>query len=356
MAVKKIPAPSKETQLALQRLGTNYILIFDTTKKEWRATKKSDLKSDDISYNDWSNGTKTYEEKPKPTGAGPDYKGRDYQGSTNYQGKTDDEIAVENAITTATITMDPSGPVVNFTVPNPKDPKGDPVTYKAYLYVEDSATKSPDEAKEGKGGLNFTFDKTDSGRDKHLADLYKKYENRQAIVDRLYQAGYLKTNKNVSTDDMLVALDAAAGQYTVDQVEAYKAKQIKEFSTFDDWLGLKKGSAKSLAGTRTTSQITEFSDTDARALINDVITNLMGRGASDEEYEKLVPLVQKKQRKNPQLTTTTTDVEGRTVASKIKTGINEQQFLIEKLSQRDEAKATRILSYYDAFKQAIGVK
>jgi hypothetical protein len=347
MAENKIPTPSKETQLSWQRLGPgNYNLIFDTEKKKWRVIKRGDLKPNQISYNDWSSGTKTYEEKgPGQGGAGP-----------NYQGKTDDEIAVENAITTATITMGPSGPVINFTVPNPKDPKGDPVTYQAYLYVEDSAAKSPDEAREGKGGLNFTFDKTDSGRDKHLADLYKKYENRQAIVDRLYQAGYLKTNKNVSTDDMLVALDAAAGEYTVDQVEAYKAKQIKEFSTFDDWLGLKKGSAKSLAGTRTSTQITEYSDTDARALINDVITSLMGRGASDKEYEKLVPLVQKKQRKNPQLISTTTDVEGRTVATKTKTGINEQQFLIEKLSQRDEAKATRILSYYDAFKQAIGVK
>jgi hypothetical protein len=347
MAENKIPAPSKETQLSWQRLGPgNYNLIFDTEKKEWRVIKRGDLKPNQISYNDWSSGTKTYEEKsPGQGGAGP-----------NYQGKTDDEIAVENAITTATITMTPSGPVVNFTVPNPQDPKGNPVTYQAYLYVEDSAAKSPDEAREGKSGLNFTFDVTDSSRDKHLADLYKKYGNREAIVDRLYQAGYLTTNKNVPTDAMLEALDAAAGQYTVDQVEAYKAKQIKEFSTFDDWLGLKKGSAKSLAGTRTSTQVTEYSDTDARALINDVITSLMGRGASDKEYEKLVPLVQKKQRKNPQLTSTTTDVEGRTVATKTKTGINEEQFLIERLSQRDEAKATRILSYYDAFKQAIGVK
>jgi hypothetical protein len=349
MAENKIPAPSKETQLSWQRLGTgNYNLIFDTEKKEWRVIKRGDLKPNQISYNDWSSGTKTYEEKDLGAGgAGP-----------NYQGKTNDQIAVDNAVQTATITMGPSGPVVNFTVPNPKDPKGDPVTYQSYLYVDGrgKVSLSPDDARAGIVGPEFTFDKTDAARDKHLADLYKKYGNREAIVDRLYQAGYLTTNKNVPTDAMLEALDAAAGQYTVDQVEAYKAKQIKEFSTFDDWLGLKKGSAKSLAGTRTTSQITEYSDTDARALINDVITSLMGRGASDKEYEKLVPLVQKKQRKNPQLTSTTTDVEGRTVATKTKTGINEEQFLIERLSQRDEAKATRILSYYDAFKQAIGVK
>ena len=349
MAVVKIPAPSKGNQNTLNLMGPgNHQLVFDKDTQKWTVVKRGDLKPNQVSYNDWSSGTKTYEEKDLGAGgAGP-----------NYQGKTNDQIAVDNAVQTATITMDPSGPVVNFTVPNPKDPKGDPVTYKSYLYVDGrgKVSLSPDDARAGKVGPEFTFDKTDAARDKHLADLYKKYGNRQAIVDRLYQAGYLTTNKNVPTDAMLEALDAAANQYTVDQVEAYKAKQIKEFSTFDDWLGLKKGSAESLAGTRTTSQITEFSDTDARALINDVITNLMGRGASDEEYAKLVPLVQKKQRKNPALVSTTTDAEGKTIATKTKTGINEQQFLIEKLSQRDEAKATRILSYYDAFKQAIGVK
>ncbi len=349
MAVVTIPAPSKELLGRRKTLfGTDNELIFDTVTKKWKIGKSGSLKPTQVSYKDWSSGTKTYEEKgPGQGGAGP-----------KYVGKTDDQVAVDNAVQTATITMGPSGPVVNFTVPNPKDPKGDPVTYQSYLYVDGrgKVSLSPDDARAGKVGPEFTFDKTDAARDKHLADLYKKYGNRQAIVDRLYQAGYLTTNKNVPTDAMLEALDAAAGQYTVDQVEAYKAKQIKEFSTFDDWLGLKKGSAKSLAGTRTTSQITEFSDTDARALINDVITSLMGRGASDEEYAKLVPLVQKKQRKNPALVSTTTDAEGKTIATKTKTGINEQQFLIEKLSQRDEAKATRILSYYDAFKQAIGVK
>ena len=154
---------------------------------------------------------------------------------------------------------------------------------------------------------------------------------------------------------MLAALNNASAQYTVDQVEAYKSGQIKEFVGFNSWLGARE-KPEGLGGTRTTPQITEFSDTDARGLINDVIKSLMGRGASDAEYAKLVPLLQKKQNKNPALVSTTTNEEGRVTAQKTKTGINEQQFLIEKLSQRDEAKATKILSYYDAFKQAIGVK
>lgn len=348
MAVVTIPAPSKEMQKRAKTLfGTDNILVWDKNTKEWKIVKEGSSKNQ-IPYKDWVKGTKTYETPgPGQGGAGP-----------KYVGKTDDQIAVDNAIQTATITMGPGGPQVNFAFPNPADPKGKPEQFQAYLYVDSrgKVSLSPDDARAGKVGPEFTFDKTDAARDKHLADLYKKYGNRQAIVDRLYQAGYLTTNKNVPTDAMLEALDAAAGQYTVDQVEAYKAKQIKEFSTFDDWLGLKKGSAKSLAGTRTVSQITEFSDTDARALINDVVQSLMGREASDKEYANLVPLVQKKQRKNPALVSTTTDAEGKTIATKTKTGINEQQFLIEKLSQRDEAKATRILSYYDAFKQAIGVR
>lgn len=352
MAVVTIPAPSKKDNETLSKLGPgNYQLVYDKETKKWRVVKRGDLQPNQVSYNDWSSGTKTYEtSSPGQGGAGP-----------KYVGKTDDQIAVENSVQNATITIDPSNgnPIVNYLFPNANDPKAAPEQFQAYLYVDGSPLKTSPSAEQVRQGIvskEFTFAKTDAARDKHLADLYKKYGNRQAIVDRLYQAGYLTTNKNVPTDAMLEALESAAGQYTVDQVEAYKAKQIKEFSTFDDWLGLKKGSAKSLAGTRTVSQITEFSDTDARALINDVVQSLMGREASDKEYANLVPLVQKKQRKNPALVSTTTDAEGKTIATKTKTGINEQQFLIEKLSQRDEAKATRILSYYDAFKQAIGVK
>lgn len=356
MAEKKnIPAPSADIVLSWRRMGVgNHALIFDPVKEKWRVTRRGEGKVGprDITYEQFLDGTQSYEYiKPAAKPVSEETKG--------YQGSVSDRTLTENAVAASAITFDASGPIVTFTVPNEVDKQGNPVTYSSYLYVDDKGgvSLSPDDARKGiVTSKQFTFDKTDAARDKHLADLYKIYNNKQAIIDRLYQAGYLTTNKNVPTDAMLAALDQAAAQYTVDQVEAYKSGQIKEFSTLNDWLGTQQGKAESKAGTRTSTNITEFSDTDARALIDDVALSLLQRKPTDQEYAKLVPLIQRKQRQNPAITSTTTDAEGRVISQKTKTGINEQQFLIEKLSKRDEAKANMIMGFYDAFKQAIGVR
>lgn len=350
----KVVAPSSDTQLALSRAGVgNHTLVFDGKSKKWKLVKKADLDKYKQPYyvtlTDFQNGkTEVMVEtvkSSKPSGGG-------------VSGSVSDRTLVENAIGSSTITIGPSGPQVNYGFPNAKT--GEPETFQAYLYVDDKGgvSTSPDEARARVTvGKEFTFDRTDTARDKHLKDLYKIFGNKQAIIDRLYNAGYLPSNKNVPTDVMLAALDDAAAQYTVDQVEGYKSKQITEFQTLAQWLGQRQDQApESLAGIRTSRQITEFSDTDARALIDDVAQFLLQRLPSEEEYAKLVPLIQRKQRKNPAITTTTTDEKGRVVASKTKTGINERQFLIEKLSKGDEAKANQLMSYYDAFKQAIGVR
>jgi hypothetical protein len=353
MAEKKnIPAPSKQVQEALSKMGpANHILIFDTKQEKWRVVKRGTGAAGprDITYDQYSGGQTTYEYVKPTTGGTPE----------GYKGSVTDRVSTENAISSATITFDASGPIVTFTIPNEADPKGEPVTYSSYLYVDDKGgvSLSPDDAKAGiKTGKEFTFDKTDAARDKHLADLYKIYGGKQAIVDRLYNSGYLTTNKNVPTDAMLSALDQAAAQYTVDQVEAYKSGQIKEFTTLNEWLKLQKGGADSKAGTRSYTDATIFSDLDARAVIDDITLNLLQRKPSEAEYEKLVPLIQRKQKKNPAVISTTTDAEGNTVARQTKTGFNEQQFLIERLSEKDEAKANMIMGFYDAFKQAIGVR
>lgn len=350
----KVVAPTPAQQLALSRMGIgNHTMVFNGKTKKWEIVKKSELNNYKQPYyvtlSDFQNGkTEVTVEKTgasKPTTGG-------------VSGSASDKALVENAIASAAITIGPSGPQVNYGFPNPKTKE--PETFQAYLYVDDKGgvSASPDEARAGvTRGKEFTFDRTDAAREKHLKDLYKIFGNKQAIIDRLYNAGYLNTNKNVPTDAMLAALDSAAAQYTVDQVEGYKSKQITEFQTLAQWLGQRQGNApESLAGTRISRQVTEFSDTDARALIDDVAEALLQRLPSEQEYAKLVPLIQKKQRKNPAITSTTTDEKGRVVATKTKTGINERQFLIEKLSKRDEAKANQIMSYYDAFKQAIGVR
>lgn len=352
---KNIPAPSAQQVQAVQR-ERSLTLIYNVRTRKWEVLGKAQAdraKSSGpslyVTYDEFQSGTTQTPEKPK---------GSTKPTAGSVAGNVSDRTLVESAIASSAITIGPSGPQVNYGFPNAKT--GEPETFQAYLYVDDKGgvSASPDEARAGvTRGKEFTFDRTDAARDKHLKDLYKIFGNKQAIIDRLYNAGYLKTNKDVPTDAMLAALDAAAAQYTVDQVEGYKSKQITEFQTLAEWLGQRQDQApESLAGTRISRQVTEFSDTDARAVIDDVAQQLLQRLPTEQEYAKLVPLIQKKQRKSPQITSTTTDEKGRVVATKTKTGINERQFLIEKLSKRDEAKANQIMSYYDAFKQAIGVR
>ena len=85
--------------------------------------------------------------------------------------------------------------------------------------------------------------------------------------------------------------------------------------------------------------------TTATALINAVSQNLAGRGATEEELAIYLPALRRAQAANPVVygDTTTTG------------GINEEQFLIEQISQTDEVKANKVLGFYDAFKNAIGV-
>lgn len=85
--------------------------------------------------------------------------------------------------------------------------------------------------------------------------------------------------------------------------------------------------------------------TTATALINAVSQNLVGRGATEEELAMYLPALRKAQSTNPVVYGDTT-VTG---------GLNEEQFLIEQISQTDEAKANKVLGFYDAFKNAIGV-
>jgi hypothetical protein len=92
----------------------------------------------------------------------------------------------------------------------------------------------------------------------------------------------------------------------------------------------------------------------------------VGRGPSKAELKKYTQALQKAQAAAP-VTTVTTSRTGATTSpitgevtsgattSKTTGGINEQQFLINEISGTDEARAQKVKSFYDVFKQAIGV-
>ena len=105
------------------------------------------------------------------------------------------------------------------------------------------------------------------------------------------------------------------------------------------------------------TQDQEINDMSAKTLIDGIVKSLTGRPkASPEELEKYTAMIRDQQKKNPLVTSYTTK-GGETVGSRTTGGFGAQeaqQFLIDKISQGDEAKANRALDAYSTVVEMFG--
>jgi hypothetical protein len=104
------------------------------------------------------------------------------------------------------------------------------------------------------------------------------------------------------------------------------------------------------------TQDQEINDMAAKTLINEIIRGQNSRDATDEEVEKYTAMIRNQQKKNPLVTTYKTK-GGQTVGSSTTGGFGTQeaqQFLLDKVSQGDEAKANRALDAYSAVTDLFG--
>lgn len=104
------------------------------------------------------------------------------------------------------------------------------------------------------------------------------------------------------------------------------------------------------------TQAQEINDMAAKTLINTIIRGQNSRDATDEEIAKYTAEIRAQQKKNPLVTAYTTK-GGQTTGSRTTGGFGEQeaqQFLLDKISQGDEAKANRALDAYSAVVNLFG--
>lgn len=104
------------------------------------------------------------------------------------------------------------------------------------------------------------------------------------------------------------------------------------------------------------TQDQEINDMAAKTLIDGIVKNLTGRNATDDEVTQYTAMIRNQQKKNPLVTAYTTK-GGQTTGSKTTGGFGQQeaqQFLIDKVSQGDEAKANRALDAYSAVVELFG--
>ena len=131
--------------------------------------------------------------------------------------------------------------------------------------------------------------------------------------------------------------------------------QQLDFNTF---LTREKNAGGAGAGPRKPYvQKQEINDMSAKTLIDGIVKSLTGRPtATPEEVEKYTAMIRNQQKKNPLVTSYTTS-GGQTIGSSTTGGFGAQeaqQFLIDKISQGDEAKAIRALDAYSTVVNMFG--
>ena len=105
-------------------------------------------------------------------------------------------------------------------------------------------------------------------------------------------------------------------------------------------------------GPSVTESLTLLTDDKAKALIDAVIQDQLGRKANDAEVARYTKLVKKAQKSSPTVTTSQ-KVGGKT---KITTtgGFDAGQYLLDQVSGTDEGKANKVLGFYETFMRALG--
>ena len=105
-------------------------------------------------------------------------------------------------------------------------------------------------------------------------------------------------------------------------------------------------------GPSVTESLTLLTDDKAKALIDAVIQDQLGRKANAAEVARYTKLVRKAQKASPSVTTAQ-KVGGKT---KITTtgGFDAGQYLLDQVSGTDEGKANKVLGFYETFMRALG--
>jgi hypothetical protein len=94
---------------------------------------------------------------------------------------------------------------------------------------------------------------------------------------------------------------------------------------------------------------------EIRKVANEVAQDLIGRGLSEEQFEKYYKAATEREKAMP-VKTTYKKAKGGGIEATTTGGADTGEFLFQQIAKTDEAKQNKIFSFYDAFKTAIGVK
>lgn len=181
--------------------------------------------------------------------------------------------------------------------------------------------------------------------------LYNMSEpDRKILAQRLKNAGYKVAVTGKYSDKLLSAYSTASMK------AALQSKMVGQAFTVGQYLDQEAAAkiAEGGSGPSVRKETRISDDLTAKALIDAIFQDTLGRKASGKEILKYTSAIQKAQKTSPTVTSYATS--GGTTTSTTTGGFNEQQYLIDQIAGTDEAKSNQVLGYYKAFMNALGGK
>lgn len=193
------------------------------------------------------------------------------------------------------------------------------------------------------------------------ADSFRIFEQfepnyRKALAQKLKSAGYYRGPiTGEATRDLREAYLDAQSELNAENTQrllAFGEEGQQDLDNIETFLTRQSSGDK---GPKTVVYEREYRPEDLEQVIQKVYLALEGRGASVEEVEKYLPVVQKQAAKPENMAqVTTTPFEGGVARQKTREAFDPEDFLIKKLSGTDTARARKVYSLYEAFDNFVG--
>jgi hypothetical protein len=163
----------------------------------------------------------------------------------------------------------------------------------------------------------------------------------------LKAAGYYKGK---ITDKYTPALQKAFTRAEEDRLSISTVRPIGRDAFLQETVAL-GGTGDGTGGPTTVTNVTKYKPEAAQQLVNSIIQDTLGRKATTAEVKKYSAMLKKIEGK---AASPTTYGKGANQTQTTVVGLNEQQYLIDKISGTDEGKANKVLGFYETFMNALG--
>jgi hypothetical protein len=174
--------------------------------------------------------------------------------------------------------------------------------------------------------------------------------DRKILAQRLKNAGYKVAVTGKYSDKLLSAYSTASMKAALQSQMVGQAFTVGQYLDQEAAARLAEGGAGGGPSVRRETRISD--QTTAKALIDAIFKDTLGRKASSKEILKYTKAIQTAQKASPTVTRYSTS--GGVTSATTTGGINEQQYLIDQIAGTDEAKANQVLGYYQTFMNALG--